>query len=495
MSTRRHSIQRQIVGPVTGMLALTVTLVSLLCAYLSTRQLERSLALQIERITKIMRESSFPLSANVLARMREISGAHFVVWDKVGRIGATTFEDVDLVEQLRPHLHTHVGKGNIADLPAVRLAGELYFVKVARHDFPSQESVMILYPRSELTVAQWRAVAIPLLVGLGGVVAMMLMMRSVSIRLTHRLEEVHNRVADIAEGDFREIPAENVPDEIGDLISSVNDMARRIRSMHELIGRTERARVLGQLAGGLAHQMRNALTGTRLAIQIHERRCLTAKEEESLAVALQQLSVMEEHMKRLLSVGKHEKRAIKWFHVRVLLDEVESLVEPFSKHSRVGIDRSLPTLKVLQIHGDSDGLRNALLNLVMNGIEAAGPGGQVEVKAYPENDDVVFEVYDNGPGPPPEIAAQLFEPFVSGKSEGVGLGLAVVRQTAMQHQGSVMWERIEGKTCFRIRLPKIPSRMLNLNPPETPVSAPDDRDRFSNPLTASHSSQATEDLG
>ncbi|MCA9094306.1 MAG: HAMP domain-containing protein, partial [Planctomycetaceae bacterium] len=303
MSTRRHSIQRQIVGPVTGMLALTVTLVSLLCAYLSTRELERSLALQIERISRIMRESSFPLSVNVLARMREISGAHFIVWDKVGRIGATTFEDVDLVEQLRPHLHTHVGKGNISDRPAVRLVGELYFVKVARHDFPSQESVMILYPRSELTSAQWRAIALPLLVGLGGVVAMMLVMRSVSIRLTHRLEEVHNRVADIAEGDFREIPAENVPDEIGDLISSVNDMARRIRSMHELIGRTERSRVLGQLAGGLAHQMRNALTGTRLAIQIHERRCLTAKEEESLAVALQQLSVMEEHMKRLLSVG------------------------------------------------------------------------------------------------------------------------------------------------------------------------------------------------
>jgi signal transduction histidine kinase len=207
--------------------------------------------------------------------------------------------------------------------------------------------------------------------------------------------------------------------------------------------------------------MRNALTGARLAIQIHERRCLSAKEEESLQVALRQFGVMEEHLKRLLSVGNLGNREIKWFHVRTLLEEVESLVEPFSKHSNVGIDRSIPTLTVLQIHGDYDGLRNSLLNLVMNGIEAAGPGGEVEIKAYSKNDDVVFEVHDNGPGPPASISAQLFEPFVSGKSEGVGLGLAIVRQTAIQHQGSVMWQRDHGKTCFRISLPKIPSRMLN----------------------------------
>lgn len=470
MPIRRHSIQRQIVGPVTGMLALTVVIVSLLCAYLSTRELERSLVAQIERLTRIMSESSFPLSSNVLARMRELSGAHFVIWDKVGRVAATTFGNQELVEELRPHLHTHANKGEIANSPAIRLDGEQYLVKVTRHEFPSLEFVMVLYPRSDLTQAQWRATTIPLFIGLGGVLVVMGMMRAVAMNLTSRLEEVRNRVADIADGDFREIPTDQVSDEIGDLITSVNHMARQIRTMNELIGRTERARVLGQLAGGLAHQMRNALTGTRLAIQIHERRCQTSKEEESLHVALQQLRVMEEHMKRLLSVGKHEKRAINWFHVRVLLEEVETLVEPFSKHSRVGIDRSLPTLKVLQIHGDSDGLRNALVNLVMNGIEAAGPGGQVEVKAYPENEDVVFEVYDNGPGPPPEIAAQLFEPFVSGKSEGVGLGLAVVRQTVVQHQGSVMWERVDGKTCFRIRLPKIPSRILNLD--STPASEP-----------------------
>lgn len=461
MPSTRHSIHRQIVGPVTGLLFVTVTVVAVLCAYLSNRDLERTLSGQVDRVTRVMTESNFPLSANVLAQLREVSGSQFAVWGGAGELLATTFEDSATVEELRPYLYTHGGGGRITDGRGVRLKGEEYLLKVARHAAPATEVVMVLYPKTELRAAQWRATAVPLGVGLTAVIAAMGMTTAISRRMASRLEAVRNQVADISGGDFREISTAGGNDEVTDLIESVNHMSRQIRSMQELIGRTERSRVLGQLAGGLAHQMRNALTGTKLAIQIHERRCLTAKEEESLRVALSQLSVMEEHLKRLLSVGRGEKREIKWFHVRELLQEVETLVAPFCKHSHVGIDRSPPTLKVLQIHGDYDGLRNALLNLVMNGIEAAGPGGQVELRSIPEGNELVFEVYDNGPGPPPPIAAQLFEPFVSGKAEGVGLGLAVVRQAVTQHQGSVMWERVEGRTCFRIRLPRIPTRMLS----------------------------------
>jgi len=63
------------------------------------------------------------------------------------------------------------------------------------------------------------------------------------------------------------------------------------------------------------------------------------------------------------------------------------------------------------------------------------------------------EIRDSGPGPPPEIAANLFEPFVTGKGEGVGLGLAVARQIVEAHGGSIQWSREATITCFRIELP------------------------------------------
>src|SRR5262249_54783132 len=116
-------------------------------------------------------------------------------------------------------------------------------------------------------------------------------------------------------------------------------------------------------------------------------------------------------------------------------------------------------------------------------VEAAGPGGQVQVQMQQAADRTrreehpppgpapgeargaadpalgvltsawVLEVWDTGPGPAPEVAERLFEPFVTGKPEGVGLGLAVARQVAEAHGGAVTWARDGGRTCFRVELP------------------------------------------
>ena len=92
--------------------------------------------------------------------------------------------------------------------------------------------------------------------------------------------------------------------------------------------------------------------------------------------------------------------------------------------------------------------------MIANGVEAAGPGGWVEVRWGVAADDRAFvEVRDSGPGPTPDVAARLFEPFVTGKREGVGLGLAVARQVAEAHGGAIRWTREAGCTCFRVELP------------------------------------------
>lgn len=85
--------------------------------------------------------------------------------------------------------------------------------------------------------------------------------------------------------------------------------------------------------------------------------------------------------------------------------------------------------------------------MIGNAVEAAGPSGTVRVIVA---DGPVVEVSDNGGGPPPEIAARLFEPFVTGKPEGIGLGLAVAKQAADAHGAKLTWERRDGWTVFRI---------------------------------------------
>ena len=120
--------------------------------------------------------------------------------------------------------------------------------------------------------------------------------------------------------------------------------------------------------------------------------------------------------------------------------------------------RWVPGAAPTAVEGDAGQLGHLFLNLVTNGIEAAGPGGWVEVRLREDSGDkAVVEVIDSGPGPAPEVAERLFEAFVTGKKEGVWLGLAVARQVAQAHGGSLRWGREDGHTCFTVELP-LPAR-------------------------------------
>ena len=93
-----------------------------------------------------------------------------------------------------------------------------------------------------------------------------------------------------------------------------------------------------------------------------------------------------------------------------------------------------------------------LLNLLLNAVDAAGPNGRVRVVLRSDERQLELRIYDTGPGPPQEIARRLFEPFATGKPEGIGLGLTVARQIAEAHGGSLGFEA-DGGTCFKLVLP------------------------------------------
>jgi signal transduction histidine kinase len=94
-----------------------------------------------------------------------------------------------------------------------------------------------------------------------------------------------------------------------------------------------------------------------------------------------------------------------------------------------------------------------VLNLALNAIEAAGPGGSVVLDLEECGREPVIQISDTGPGPPPRIQATLYDPFVTGKPEGVGLGLALARQVTEAHHGRLSWNREGAWTRFRLSLP------------------------------------------
>jgi signal transduction histidine kinase len=312
----------------------------------------------------------------------------------------------------------------------------------------------IFYPEASLNQAIRDAIRPSLVFGLGGGLAAICLMFLIGQGLVGRIRALERRTRQIAAGDFSPMPLPKQKDELRDLAQSVNEMAARLAQLQEAVQRTERLRLLGQVSSGLAHQLRNAVTGAKLAVQIHASEC-PLKDDESLQVTLRQLSLMEANLRRFMNIGKVEPQALSHCNICKLIDEVLSLLQPQCRHAGIDV-RYQRSESAIELEGDAGQLRDLFLNLLGNAIEAAGPKGMVEIRTSTASGDrraAIVEIADSGPGPPLEIATRLFEPFVTGKPEGVGLGLAVSRQAAETHGGSIAWRREDNQTIFRVTLP------------------------------------------
>jgi signal transduction histidine kinase len=460
----RWPIRNQILMPVALLLTAAVTLIAVSSAILAARRSEEQTLRHLRQVVETLGQASFPFAPNVLEKMRGLSGAEFVVQNDKSVISAATLPNDGALSADIQLIPTTEELASLGKYPAVTVQGQRYLASTVRspNDF-ERTTLIVLYPEQSLKQARWEAAGPPLAIGAATILLMIGLSAWLAQHLSQRIRSVQKQVAQIAQGQFLEVDAGARHDEIRDLATSVNEMCGQLQQMQQANRVAERSRLLGQLAGGLAHQLRNAVTGARLAVQIHARRCpllasdkLVSSEspkppDESLKVALQQLALTEEQVKGFLSLGRQERRPLETCHTEALIAEIASLVQASCEHAQVHFRYQIePGIRPIQ--ADRQGLRAALLNLLLNAIEAAGPAGRVELNARSRDSNVEIEIRDNGPGIPDELADALGEPFVTGKPEGVGLGLALAKQVAGDHGGELTWRREVSWTYFRLTL-------------------------------------------
>jgi signal transduction histidine kinase len=447
----RWSIRYQLLAPLL-LLLLGVVAMSTWAAVAAAGRARQRIETQIHEIVQTLNRSNYPLTDWVLHQLKGFTSADFLVVSKDGqRLTTLKASVVDLPEP------AEVDGGPLTLGRPVTVDNTAYLAGGVRlkQGRNAGSAVYIFYPESLWQDAVWEAARPPLLVG--GVVglATVLLVTSVAQRLSRRVRELGRRTQLIAAGDFSPMPLPRRNDELRDLSRSVNEMAQRLAQYQETVRRSERLRLLGQVSGGLAHQLRNGVAGARLAVQLHARECDGDGDHESLDVALRQLTLVEMHLKRFLDLGKGEDLKRETCPLPALLDETVALLGPQCRHARIDLRWQPPAEKAaFNVHGDRGQLGHLFLNVVSNAVEAAGAGGVVEVRlraAGPAR--AAVEVVDSGPGPAAGVAERLFEPFVTGKKEGVGLGLAVARQVAEAHGGVIAWARRDDRTCFVIELP------------------------------------------
>jgi signal transduction histidine kinase len=406
---------------------------------------------QVKNVARTLGESSFPLAPSVLRQMRGLSGAGFLVVEKDGKRAGTLDASP---EELPP-----AGDWQSLQLgPPVRVGGTTYLCSGVRLQQRPGSTLYIFYPEALWRDALWQAIYPSLVLGVVGGLASLALALGLAGRLGRRIRELERRTRLIAAGDFSPMALPERNDELRDLGRSVNDMAERLAQLQEAVKKNERLRLLGQVSGGLAHQLRNGVAGARLAVQLHAGDCNGQADPEALQVALRQLALVETNLKRFLDLGRaQELRRVPCSLVSIVNDVVD-LLGPGSRHAHTELTWERPA-EDRPLVGDAGQLRDMLINVLSNAIEAAGPDGWVRIQLrLKENsqfhpDQYVLEIVDSGQGPPSEVVERLFEPFVTSKREGVGLGLAVARQIAEAHGGRITWQRRHDQTCFEIVLP------------------------------------------
>jgi two-component system, NtrC family, sensor histidine kinase HydH len=221
----------------------------------------------------------------------------------------------------------------------------------------------------------------------------------------------------------------------------------------------EKRDLLERLLARLAHEIRNPLSSLDIHVQLLEEDlgALAPPLREQLAPRLE---IIHGELHRLESIVDHFLRLagpsaldLEPVDITKILNHVCELLRPEAAAREIEIlTRVEPELG--QVQADSVRLTQALLNLVINAMQAIERAGSIEVSAHRAENELMIQVRDDGPGIPPEKIASIFDPYFTTKAEGNGLGLWIAQQIVTAHGGVVTVQNAPGKgAIFGIRLP------------------------------------------
>jgi signal transduction histidine kinase len=219
-----------------------------------------------------------------------------------------------------------------------------------------------------------------------------------------------------------------------------------------------RVAALESMGASVAHELKNPLSSVKGLVQLLSRSTEEPRAHKRLEVVRSEVERMEGILQEYLSfarpLGTLRPAEV---HLGALLEDVASVVEARAQAAGVRVERA-PTQA--RVRADARRLKEALLNLVLNALEATPSGGHVLLGAETTGTGVVLTVRDSGRGMPPEVLARLGTPFFTTREEGTGLGVVLARTVIVQHGGRLDYESHPGQgTVARLTLPATPEEV------------------------------------
>ncbi len=249
-----------------------------------------------------------------------------------------------------------------------------------------------------------------------------------------------------------------------------NDIAGRVLSFRDItnqkqsekkMANLERLNLVGEMAAGIGHEVRNPMTTIRgfLQMLINKQECI--KYWDYYKLMIEELDRANGIITEFLSLAKDK---IICRHLKNINDIINSLI-PLIEADAIISNKyiKLELSPIPELYLDEAEIRQLILNIVRNGLEAMLPGGYLTIKTYLEKDEIVLAISDQGTGIVPEVLDKISAPFFTTKDQGTGLGLSICYTIAARHNAVVDVETSGQGTTFFIRFPRIEAPVLCAN--------------------------------
>ena len=459
MARRGLRLQHRIVIPF-AIVGLAATLaVSFVALTVISRTFESRAISQVQNTASVISTSEFALNPGILRSVHQLTGADIITYTKQGAILATTLD-----ERAERALIESVATAGAAD-EAYRSPGRVLVrsVQCAAPCFVAYtnvttrpDTVLAVIAQSSDLIAASRALTRTILIAATvSVLVMVLVSQVVARRVTAPLDALVAFTRDVSPSGSTQRAAVG-DDEVGRLAAAFNDMLDRLDRSRDALVRSEKLALAGLMAARVAHDVRNPLSSMKIQAQLLGS-CLGDRVQgrKLLDAVLRDILQLESVVRDLIELARPGELSRQPMSMDTVVDDVLQQLSAQLSYRKIAVHatmrKGLPLVDL-----DVGRFRQALLNLIGNAADAMPTGGTLTVStAVAENGSaLVLDICDDGIGIDPSIRDRLFDPFVSTKRDGVGLGLVNAKAVIESHGGTLeLNARASKGTRARIVLP------------------------------------------
>jgi signal transduction histidine kinase len=278
----------------------------------------------------------------------------------------------------------------------------------------------------------------------------------ISSRITRPLRALTDGVRLVAGGDYGARVREDGGRELVELGSGFNAMAaqlERLRSMEAEMRQRQQLAAFGEAAAVIAHEIRNPLGIIKTSSQVVRMKSrLAPPEDRMIGFVLEEVRRIDNLIQDILDYVRPREVELEAIDLRDVVSNVAEATRPTLAERGIH-EVVMPSADPLPVMGDKDRLHQALLNLVLNAMDAMPDGGELQIREERRNGVATVSIADQGVGMAEDVRARAFDPFFTTKTRGAGLGLAKVQSIIRDHGGSITCDTMPGRgTTFTICL-------------------------------------------